>query len=80
MASRASGWCVLDRAGAILINTVTDSRRSSIMNWLVGECKIAVVLGTTDARIEEAWARLRPVYAVEVVPVTITAPIRSVVE
>ena len=51
---RADGWAVIwdDR---IIVRSVSDTRRSAIVNWLVVVCGILVTNFTRDDEIECYW-------------------------
>ena len=63
-----SGWAVAND-GAILIRTVSDTRRAALVNWLCTEGGWMALWNSTDAEIERAWRNRRGV--AEVVPVTV---------
>jgi hypothetical protein len=49
----STGWAVVVN-GAIDIDTVSETRRAAIVNWLVRNGR-PVYIWTTDAEIERAW-------------------------
>lgn len=49
-----TGWAVRDARG-VRIKTVSDTRRASIVNWLVTERRVPICLDMTDDAIERQW-------------------------
>lgn len=47
-------WAVVD-GNEIIINTVHDSRRGAIVNWLVVRKNLMATIFTTDDEIEARW-------------------------
>lgn len=64
---RGRGWAVAT-GDEIHPRTVSDTRRSAIVNWLVVHAGTAVYLNWPDAQIERAWlaARGPNTFAIEV--------------
>lgn len=56
---KVGGWAVLDAKRGILINTVSDTRRAAIVNWLITERNEIVRASTTDEQIETMWWGLK---------------------
>lgn len=54
--ARAECWVVWDARGP-LVNTVSDTRRAAIVNWLVTETGMMVTQAHDDVDIENAWRR-----------------------
>lgn len=50
------GWAVSDNS-AIIVNTVSDTRRAAIVNWLVAGKNVMVYSETTDEQIDVMWNR-----------------------
>ena len=48
------GWAVI--AGRILVNTVSETRRAAIVNYLVTKHGMAITNAWTDEDIERCWA------------------------
>lgn len=57
--TEAIGWAVVDN-GDIKVNTVSDTRRASIINWLVTERGCRIYNQMTDEQIERLWFQYRP--------------------
>lgn len=56
---KADGWAVI-KNGKINVRTVSDTRRASLVNWLVTDGGVLVTAAWTDEMIEAAWGRLSP--------------------
>jgi len=54
--SPKTGWAVVEY-GDILVNTVCDTRRGAIVNWLIAEKNLLTLAGVTDNAIEQLWAK-----------------------
>jgi len=48
-----NGFAAVNHRGEILIKTVSETRRSAMVNWLVTEARVMVFRDSTDAEIEE---------------------------
>jgi len=53
---RAQGYAIFTD-DKISVNTVSETRRASIVNWLVVHRGILITNDMTDARIESFWKR-----------------------
>lgn len=51
------------------INTISETERAAMVNWLVVECKILIYSTTTDEQIEELWFKYRRRALIEIVEV-----------
>lgn len=55
--THASGWAVVDDRG-LQINTVSDTRRTAIVNWLANQLRTSPKHSfNTDEDIEYLWQR-----------------------
>lgn len=52
-----SGFAAINHRGEILVNTVNETRRAAMVNWLVTELQFLVTLNHTDEMIEELFRR-----------------------
>lgn len=60
MKHETTGWAVMEpKNRGILVNTVSDTRRASLVNWLISERNEMVRAVTTDDQIETMWAGLK---------------------
>jgi hypothetical protein len=53
--TEATGWAVLAPGARIYVNTIAETRRAAIVNWLVTEKKTMVFTHNTDDDIERLW-------------------------
>lgn len=59
--TRAEGWAVINPAtGSLDVATVSPTRRSAIINWLVRERRIMIYQHDSDEKIEALWRTLSP--------------------
>jgi hypothetical protein len=66
------GWAVRDRDG-IVVRTVSDTRRSAIVNWLaIGPPRVILRDGVLDEQIEAIWRTLAPGFDAVVIEVVIS--------
>jgi hypothetical protein len=67
----AEAWAVVDCYGTnILQNTISETRRAAIINWLVTVGGVWVRNTTTDQEIEDLWEK-RPAHT-QVLPITVS--------
>lgn len=66
---RAFGWAVIEN-GKIAVNTVSDTRRAVIVNWLVTTAGVLVLASWTDEHIETLWWKLHGEAQVEQVTIS----------
>ena len=52
-------WAVVDNRGRILVRTVSDTRRSAIINYLCTEAGMLATKFANDTQIEQAWEAKR---------------------
>lgn len=55
----AHGWAVYDSQNGVLIRTVSDTRRSAIVNWLCTEGNFLPTMTMSDGLIEDEWQARR---------------------
>lgn len=53
--SSTTGWAVLAAGGRIYINSVSETRRASIVNWLEAEKHCVITNRHSDEDIEKMW-------------------------
>lgn len=53
--TQALGWAVVASGARVFVRSVSDTRRASIINWLVTEKQVGVYAYHTDDDIERLW-------------------------
>ncbi len=53
--TEAVGWAVLAPGGRLFVNSVSETRRASVINWLVTEKLQSITMYHTDDQIESMW-------------------------
>jgi hypothetical protein len=49
------GWAVVEKSGLIVINSVSLTRRSAIVNWMVIKASENITAAHNDEQIENMW-------------------------
>lgn len=66
---QAIAWAVVDN-GQIKVCTVSDTRRGTMVNWLVSERSVMVFSRMTDEAIERMWWQEHGTAQIEYVTIT----------
>lgn len=76
----AKGWGVCNSRGQVMVNTVSDTRRAAIVNYLVVEHAVLLTRFHTDQEIENLWKHYGKYVDVREVSITALAPQNSLDE
>lgn len=53
--TKALAWAVVATGARVCVNSVSDTRRAAIINWLVAEKKQQITVYHSDEQIEALW-------------------------
>lgn len=71
MSAAADGWAIKDRAGDLLVRTVSPTRQAAQVNWLWTYARQFVSDSQTASQIEASWVKLSAGFGATLVRVRI---------